>query len=79
MLAELYVKNFALIENLQIEFHDGLNVITGETGAGKSLLTDAVGLLMGGRADKEFIRYGCARALVEGTLPALFLLPSMIC
>ncbi|MEE0775579.1 MAG: AAA family ATPase, partial [Bacillota bacterium] len=64
MLAELYVKNFALIENLQIEFHEGLNVITGETGAGKSLLTDAVGLLMGGRADKDFIRYGCKRALV---------------
>lgn len=72
MLAELYVKNFALIENLQIEFHDGLNVITGETGAGKSLLTDAVGLLMGGRADKEFIRYGCARALVEGTFTGPF-------
>lgn len=72
MLAELYVKNFALIENLQIEFHEGLNVITGETGAGKSLLTDAVGLLMGGRADKDFIRYGCKRALVEGTFTGPF-------
>ncbi|MEG1478323.1 MAG: AAA family ATPase, partial [Clostridiales bacterium] len=41
MLAELYVENFALIENLRVEFYDGLNIISGETGAGKSLLTDA--------------------------------------
>ncbi|MEG0874993.1 MAG: DNA repair protein RecN [Clostridiales bacterium] len=67
MLAELYVENFALIENLRVEFYDGLNIISGETGAGKSLLTDAVGILMGGRADKEFIRYGSKKALVEGT------------
>lgn len=67
MLAELYVADFALIEDLQVDFYKGLNIITGETGAGKSLLTDAVGLLMGNRADKELIRYGSKRALVEGT------------
>ncbi|MDO4541292.1 MAG: AAA family ATPase, partial [Bacillota bacterium] len=72
MLAELYVEDFALIEELQVDFYDGLNIISGETGAGKSLLTDAVGLLMGNRAGKEFIRYGSKRALVEGTFVGPF-------
>ena len=67
MLAELYVENFALIEKLQVSFHEGLNIISGETGAGKSLLTDAVGLLLGGRGDKGFIAAGTDKALVEGT------------
>ena len=53
MLAEIYVENFALIESLQVEFHSGLNIITGETGAGKSLLTDAVGMLLGGKGDRQ--------------------------
>lgn len=72
MLAEIYVENFALIENLQIEFHEGLNIITGQTGAGKSLLTDAVGMLLGGKSDKDLIRQGTGKALVEGTFSGPF-------
>lgn len=72
MLAEIYVENFALIERLQMEFHAGLNIITGETGAGKSLLTDAVGLLLGGKGDKDLIRQGTGKALIEGTFSGPF-------
>jgi DNA repair protein RecN (Recombination protein N) len=66
MLTELYVENFALIENLHVYLTSGLNVLTGETGAGKSLIIDAVGLLMGGRASQDFIRRGANKALVQG-------------
>lgn len=72
MLAEIYVENFALIEKLQIEFHSGLNILTGETGAGKSLLTDAVGMLNGGKGDRDLIRRGTGKALVEGTFRGPF-------
>ena len=72
MLAEIYVENFALIESLQMEFHSGLNIITGETGAGKSLLTDAVGMLLGGKGDKDLIRQGTGKALIEGTFSGPF-------
>ena len=72
MLAELVVENFALIEHLQMEFHTGLNIITGETGAGKSLLTDAVGLLLGGKGDREMIRRGAGKALIEGVFSGPF-------
>ena len=56
MLAELRIVNFALIEQLHIQFQSGFTVLTGETGAGKSLLIDAIGLLVGGRASAEQIR-----------------------
>ncbi|MGI5873103.1 MAG: DNA repair protein RecN [Bacillota bacterium] len=72
MLAEIVVENFALIEHLQMEFHAGLNIITGETGAGKSLLTDAVGLLLGGKGDRDMIRYGTGKALIEGVFSGPF-------
>lgn len=72
MLAEIYVENFALIEKLQIEFDPGLNIITGQTGAGKSLLTDAVGMLLGGKGDKDLIRQGTGKALVEGVFSGPF-------
>lgn len=66
MLKRLYIKNFALIEEVFIEFNDKFNVLTGETGAGKSIIIDAVSLLLGGRAQTEFIRFGKERSLLEG-------------
>ncbi len=72
MLERLYIKNFALIEELNIELCDKFNVLTGETGAGKSIIIDAVSLLLGGRAQTEFVRTGAEKALLEG----VFLLPS---
>lgn len=72
MLKFLAVKNFALIDTLQVEFEPGLNLITGETGSGKSILVDAVSLLTGQRASQEMIRQGFDKASVEGIfhLPA---------
>lgn len=58
MLARLRVKNLALVENISIDFEPGLNIITGETGAGKSILIGALNLLLGERADKSVIRSG---------------------
>lgn len=66
MLAELSIKNFAIIESLSISFEKGLTVLTGETGAGKSIIIDAIGLLSGGRGSTEFVRYGSERAEIEG-------------
>ncbi len=66
MLKELRIRNFALIEKLNIEFSNGLNVLTGETGAGKSILLDSIGILCGKRANSEFIRRGEDKANVEG-------------
>jgi DNA repair protein RecN (Recombination protein N) len=66
MLAELRVENFGLMETVQITFDQGLTVFTGETGAGKSMLIDALGILLGGRANADFIRYGAAGARIEG-------------
>lgn len=66
MLEELRVQNFAIIDQLELTFGRGLNVITGETGAGKSILIDAVELLLGGKADASFIRAGADRTVVEG-------------
>lgn len=66
MLKELRIRNFALIEQLNIEFSNGLNVLTGETGAGKSILLDSIGILCGKRANSEFIRRGEDKATVEG-------------
>jgi DNA repair protein RecN (Recombination protein N) len=66
MLEELRIHNFAIIDKLELTFAPGFNVITGETGAGKSIIVDAVELLLGGRADPTFVRGGSDRALVEG-------------
>jgi DNA repair protein RecN (Recombination protein N) len=71
LLLELRVKNLGVIEDMNWRLGDGLNIITGETGAGKSLVIDAVELLLGGKADEEIIRYGADEAQIEGvfTLP----------
>jgi DNA repair protein RecN (Recombination protein N) len=66
MLRELHVRNYAVIEDLRIELQPGLNVLTGETGAGKSLIVGALSLLLGERASSEVVRAGEDRALVEG-------------
>ena len=67
MLTELLVRNIALIDEVHIEFGAGLHALTGETGAGKSIVIDAITLLLGGRASKELIRHGTDRAYVEGS------------
>lgn len=66
MLAELTISNFAIIDRLHLTFSPGFNVLTGETGAGKSIIIDAVSLLLGGRADSNFIRAGTDKAEIEG-------------
>ena len=66
MLNEISIKNFAIIESLEVTFEEGLTVLTGETGAGKSIIIDAVQLLSGGRGSLGFIRHGAKRAEIEG-------------
>src|SRR5258706_253568 len=68
MLKSITIKNYALIEELTVEFERGLNIITGETGAGKSIIIDALGLIIGERADTDAVRKGAEKAIVEGTL-----------
>ncbi len=66
MLKELRVSNFAIIEDIKVEFNEGMTVLTGETGAGKSLIIDTISLLLGARADTDMIRYGEASSKVIG-------------
>lgn len=66
MLKSLTVKNLAIIDNIQIDFNNGMTVLTGETGAGKSLIIDAIGLLFGDRASTELVRDGEAKTFIEG-------------
>ena len=71
MLQEIYISNFVLIDELRIEFSDGLNVLSGETGAGKSIIIDALGLIMGERVRNDWIRDTSRKAIAE----AVFILP----
>ena len=66
MLRFISIDNYTLIAHLEVEFRRGLNLITGETGSGKSILVDAVGLLVGARASQEMVREGFDLARVEG-------------
>jgi DNA repair protein RecN (Recombination protein N) len=66
MLLELMVENYAVVEKARIHFHEGLNVLTGETGSGKSIVVDSLGLLLGARASAEMVRSGQARAHISG-------------
>ena len=66
MLLELTIENYAVIDQLRVRFHTGLNLLTGETGSGKSIVVDALGLLLGGRAFSDVVRSGEARARVTG-------------
>lgn len=65
MIRTLIIHNVALIEHITVSFHEGMLVLSGETGAGKSIIVDAVALLLGGRADRDLIRSGCDKASVE--------------
>lgn len=65
MLVELAVENFALVEKVRLPFGAGLNLLTGETGAGKSILLDALGMVLGERATGDLVRHGCDKARVE--------------
>jgi len=65
MLKQLYIRNFTLIDELNIQFHPGFSVITGETGAGKSIILGAIGLLLGQRADTKSIKSGQDKCVVE--------------
>src|SRR5580704_11266678 len=67
MLTSLQIRDFAIIDALEIEWHPGLTVLTGETGAGKSIVVDALQLLAGGRAGAEVVRHGAERAEVSAT------------
>src|SRR5699024_8148356 len=66
MLTELSIQDFAIIDQTSITFNEGMTVLTGETGAGKSIIIDAVQLLAGGRGSVEFVRHGAKKALIEG-------------
>ena len=65
MIRHLYIRNFTIIEELDIDLFPGFSVITGETGAGKSIVLGAIGLLKGQRADSKMIRHGADRCVVE--------------
>src|SRR5579863_2907086 len=66
MLVELTVENYAVIQKIRVRFHAGLNLLTGETGSGKSIVVDALGLLLGGRASADMVRTGADRARLSG-------------
>jgi len=65
VLRELSIRNLAVIEDVTVSFHDGFHVLTGETGAGKSILIDALSLVVGGRGQAELVRHGCDRSEIE--------------
>ena len=67
MIRNLHIENYALIEALNLELHEGFSVITGETGAGKSIILGAIGLLLGQRADLKAIKAGAKRCVVEAS------------
>ena len=71
MLTELSIRNLAVIEHVHIRFKAGFHVLTGETGAGKSIIIDALTLIVGGRGSSELVRYGADKAEIE----AMFELP----
>lgn len=68
MIKSLYIKNFALIDELEVRFGEGLNILTGQTGAGKSIIIGALNMILGERADTEVIRHGSDKAIAEATL-----------
>ena len=74
MLLELTVENYAVVERVRVRFHRGLNLLTGETGSGKSLIIDGLGLALGARASTDQVRHGAERAVVEAVFDSVVLL-----
>lgn len=70
MLESLHIANYALIDSIDIDFHPGLNIITGETGAGKSIMLGALSLILGGRADTRAVRHSQRKSVIEATFAA---------
>ncbi len=68
MIQSLYIKDFALIDELEVQFNEGLNILTGQTGAGKSIIIGALNMILGERADTEVIRRGADKAISEATI-----------
>ena len=68
MLLEISIKNFAIIEEISLNFEKGMTVLTGETGAGKSIIIDAMNMMLGSRATTDFIRHGAPKAEIEGDM-----------
>ena len=66
MLAQISISNYTIVTTLEMEFSPGMTVITGETGAGKSIMLDALGLCIGDRADSKTVRHGCEKAEIIG-------------
>ena len=65
MLQSLHVKDFAIIDELEIDFYEHLNILTGETGSGKSILIGSIGAVLGGKTSKEMVRKGAEYALID--------------
>ncbi len=78
MLSRLRIRNFALIDAVELEFGAGFNVLTGETGAGKSILIDAINAVLGGRSGPEWLRTGAERASIEAAFELADRLPSLV-
>ena len=70
MLNHLSIKNVAVIDKLDVDFHEGVSVLTGETGAGKSIIIDSINMILGDRANKELVRYGADKAVVQAVFDA---------
>lgn len=66
MLKSLYISSFVIIDEMQVDFHEGMSVLTGETGAGKSIIIDAIGQLCGNRSSAQLVRHGKEKAIIEG-------------
>ena len=66
MLKSLYVSSFVIIDKIKVDFSEGMSVLTGETGAGKSIIIDAIGQLCGQRSSASFVKKGCQEAIIEG-------------
>ncbi|MCL2858402.1 MAG: AAA family ATPase, partial [Streptococcaceae bacterium] len=66
MLQEISIKNFAIIDEIHLSFSNGMTILTGETGAGKSIIIDAMNLLLGGRASSDFVRHGQEKSEIQG-------------